>query len=122
MVQSQIEELVNRYFGQIEVEDTDYIPVDDSPHDAAYILLRIPTAMLKDYLMFKGQNKELPDGVEFWRETGLAIKLRGSNKYHGQGHEPLDDMLDFLEGDVHIDYQKITEETMRLSINEIHCN
>ena len=62
-----INQLVDTYLDQIEIEDTDYVTINDAVSDAAYIVLNIPTAMLKEYLQLKGQNRELPDGVEFPR-------------------------------------------------------
>lgn len=114
-------ELVEKYFGQIEIEDTDYVPIDDVASDVAYVLLNIPIAMLKEYLQLKGQNKELPDGAEFWKETGLCKRLRNCGKYHGQGQEPLYNMLDFLEGEVGAGYQKLgsSSDRIRLDITEI---
>ncbi len=115
-----IKELVDKYFDQIEIEDVDYVPVDNAKSDVAYLLLNIPTAMLKEYLRLKGQNKKLPDGAEFWKETGLGIRLRNSDKYHGQGHEPLGDILDFLEDEVWGQYQELnTPERIRLDITEV---
>lgn len=114
-----VEQIVTTYFDQIELKDTDYLPWDDAKSDMAYILLRVPTAMLKDYVKFKGQNRELPDGEEFWRETRLVERLRNSGKYHGQGHEPLEDMLDFLGNNVQVEYCHIGDpEKIDISITE----
>ncbi len=115
-----IDTLIDKYFDQIEVEDTDFIPIDDMTFDAAYLLLSLPVAMLREYVKSKDQCQELPNGAEFWKETGLCNKLRNSNKYHGQGHEPLIDILDFLEGNVQVDYQKLNSpERIRLCIIEL---
>jgi hypothetical protein len=114
-----VESLVDTYFGQIEVDDTDYVPLADASHDVAFIALKVPTKMLIDYLSLKGQKRELPEGPEFWRETGLVDKLRNSSKYHGQGHEDLDDVLDFLGGEVQVGYWPFDAEKTRLMIIEI---
>ncbi len=113
--------LIDKYFDQIEIEDADFVPINDAVSDAAYLLLNIPMAMLKEYLSLKGQNKELPNGAEFWRETGLGTRLKNSDKYHGQGHvSHLNDILDYLEGDVWGEYQKLNSpERIRLDITEV---
>ena len=115
-----IKQLVDQYFDQIIVENTHYITLADSGPDSAYLCLNIPTAMLRDYLKLRGQDRELPDGAEFWRETGLREKLRNSDKYHGQGHEPLVDILDYLSGKVYGEYQRLNSpERIRLRIIEV---
>lgn len=115
-----VEEIVDKYFPKIELEDTDYVIVDDAKSDAAYILLQVPRAMLREYLALKGQSKDLPDPVEFWQDSNLVKKLRGSDKYHGQGHEHLVDMLDFLGGEVTAYYQALhNSDMMRLAITEV---
>ena len=117
------DELVDKYFEEIEIGDTDYLPEDDCEYDIAYILLRIPLDMLRDYQRLKGRKeKELPNGSEFWLETKLCEKLMDSNKYNGQGHEPLEDILEFLEVDVNFNYQELGQHNsrrIRLSISEI---
>ena len=113
-----IQTLVDKYFGLIEIEDTDYVPVDDAVSDAAYLLLDIPIAMLEEYARLHDQ-KMPPNGEEFWKETQLASRLRNSGKYRGQGHEPLSDILDFLEGDVAVHYQSLSPSVMRMSVYEI---
>jgi len=116
----EISDILDKYFDQIEVEDIDYVPWDDAVSDVAYLLLIVPTAMLQEYLRLKGQNKNLPDGAEFWKATNLRERLRHSNKYHGQGREPLGDILDFLGRDVQADYQELHDHgRIRLSIYEI---
>lgn len=117
----KVRELVDKYFGEIEVESAEFIPYDEAKSDVAYLLLNIPVAMFKEYLILKGQTKgKFPEGAEFWRETGLGKRLRNSNKDHGQGVSPLLDILDFLEGDVQIDYQDLfSSEKIRFEIMEI---
>ncbi len=114
-------QIVDTYFDQIEIEDADFVPVDDAVSDAAYLLLNIPTEMLRAYLRLKGQNRELPDGAEFWKETRLGSRLRTSDKYHGQGHvSHLSDILDYLDGKVWGEYQKLNSpERIRLDITEV---
>ena len=118
----KVRELVDKYFSEIEVESAEFIPYDEAKSDVAYLLLNIPVAMFKEYLKLKSQTKrKFPEGVEFWRETGLGKRLRNSNKYHGQGQvSSLSDILDFLEGDVQIDYQNLfSSEKIRFAIIEI---
>ena len=116
-----LRQLVETYFDQIEIEDANFIPVDDAVSDAAYLLLNIPTEMLNAYSKLKDQNRELPDGAEFWKETGLQNKLRTSDKYHGQGHvSNLSDVLDYLGGKVWGEYRKLNSpERIRLGITEV---
>ncbi len=115
-----VEQIVNKYFPQIQVEYTEYVPIDDAKSDAATISLRVPTAMLREYLTLKGQTKELPDPVEFWTDSGLVGKLRGSDKQVEGQHETLRAILDFLGGKVTGNYQRLnTQEAIRLSITEV---
>ena len=127
---ARIEKLVDKYFDQIEIEDADYVPFDDAKSDAAYLLLDIPTEMLKEYLKIKGQRKKLPAGAEFWKETGLVERLGNSKKHIEQFHSRnfLDDSFEFLSnflfyliGDVQADYQELITPPgrIRLSITEI---
>ena len=112
--------LVEKYFDQIEIEDADFESTDNGKPYPAYLTLIIPMAMLKEYLRLKGQNKKLPDGAEFWKETGLGRRLRNFDKYPERRHGTyLNDILDYLEGNVLGDYQKLyTPGRMRLSIHE----
>ena len=48
--------------------------------------------MLREYLVLKNPNKELLDGAEFWKETGLGNKLKNFEKYLIRGHAPLKDI------------------------------
>lgn len=125
----RIEKLVDKYFDKIEIEDINYVPFDDAKSDAAYLCLNIPIQMLKEYLKIKGRRKKLPDGAEFWKETGLCGKLKISEKHIRQAHsrshtgdslETFSEFLDYLEGDIQGDYQKLNiPERIRLSITEI---
>lgn len=118
----KINELVEKYLDQIEIEEVYFTPAyDDTASDQAYLLLKIPIAMLKEYLIIKGQNKKLPNGAEFWKETGLCERLRNFNKYHGQGHQQLGTILDFLKGEVNVEYQELKNppELIRLQVIEI---
>lgn len=112
---------MEKYFSQIEIEDADFVSWDNAKSDAAYLLLNVPVTMLKEYMRMKGQNKKLPNGAEFWKETGLVRRLKDSDKYHGQGHVMfLPDVLDYLEGEVDGNYQELNDpERIRLSITEI---
>lgn len=115
-----VEQIVGKYFPQIQVEYTEYVPMNEAKSDAATITLRVPTAMLREYLASKGQTKELPDPVDFWVDSGLVNKLRGSNKQVESQHEPLDDILDFLGGEVTGSYQGLAvQEQIKLSITEV---
>ena len=115
-----INTLIEKYFNQIQIEDTDYVPVNGAVSDAAYLLLNIPIQMLQEYSKLKGQNTELPDGAEFWRKTELRKRLKNSDRYPSRGHEPLEDILDFLGGEVWGEYQRLgNSERIRLSITEV---
>lgn len=111
-----IEQLVDKYIDQIKIEDTDYTPVEYSESDAACILLNIPIAMLHEYALLKGPNKELPDGAEFWKETKLVNRLKKSEY---RGHAPLEDVLFWLGGNVLRSYQELNiRGRIRLDITE----
>lgn len=113
----QIQDLVDKYFDLIEIEDTNFI--DNPEYNLAYLLLNVPTALLKEYSAMKNQKK-LPDPAEFWEQTKLGDRLKKSCKYTGQGHEPLLDILEFLEGQVQGNYQELhTPDRIRMSITEL---
>ena len=116
----KVDELVDKYFDKIEIEDTDYVPFNEAKSYAAHLLLTVPIQMLVRYLKLKKQKRRLPDGAEFWRETNLCKRLRNSDKYHGQGHENLEDILDYLEGNVQVGYEELhVSDRIRLSVIEI---
>jgi len=118
----EMEKLVDKYFDEIEIESAEFIPYDEAKSDAAYLLLNIPMAMLMEYLKLKSQTKrKFPDGVKFWKETGLGKRLLSSDKYQGQGTvSSLSDVLDFLEDDVQVDYQDLSySEKIRFAVIEI---
>ncbi len=132
-----LKQLVDTYFDQIEIEDAGCI--DCGGAKAVYLTLRIPIAMVNDYLVWRRQNYklfyapfdklkelpngELPDGVEFWKKTELSIRLRYSDKYHLQGYTPfenIDDILDFLEGRVLGEFEgSINSKMVILEIMEL---
>ena len=116
-------ELVEKYLKDIEIEDIDFEPIDDAKHDAAYLLLNIPLKMLEEYQELKGEDtNKLPDGAEFWKETQLVKKLRTEEFVHkSRGRQPLYDILDFLNGEVWGNYQKLVQppNRIRLDITEI---
>lgn len=116
----RIPELVEKYFEQIEVEDTAFVPIDNAVSDAAYLLLNIPTKMLREYKKLKGSRKRLPDGAKFWKETELVIRLRDSARFQNVGREGLNDILDYLGGKVWGTYQELNNpDRIRLDITEI---
>jgi hypothetical protein len=117
-----INKLVERYLNDIEIEDVDFEPVDNAIHDAAYLCLNIPINMLREYQELKGEDiNELPDGAEFWKETQLVKKLRTEEFSKILSHQPLYDILDFLNGEVWGNYQELNQPTdrIRLSITEV---
>jgi len=113
----EIQDIVNKYFDLVEIEDTDFI--DNYGYDLAYILLNIPTAMLQEYSALTNQ-KQLPEPAEFWKQTKLGDRLKKSSQYIYPGHEPLRDILEFLEEDVGGDYhERPTPDRIRMSITEL---
>jgi len=103
----EISKLVDTYFEEINIADTGFVEIyEDVGYDNAYLALDIPIGMLRDYLKLKKQERELPDAEEFWKETNLLERLRGSDKYKGQGHAPLLNILDFLKSKVEADFYK----------------
>jgi hypothetical protein len=115
-----MQELVDKYFDQIEVEDADFLPVNDSTSDMATLLLNLPTEMLQEYQTMMGNLETLPDGAEFWMNSGLVERLRKSKKIPLRSHEPPNDILDFLKGEVCGDYQRLNDaKRIRLSIQEV---
>ena len=116
-----ISELTDKYLEQIEVEDTDYEAVNDAVSDAAYLILILPVEMLSEYQQLKGDTGgEFPDGAEFWKETGLLGRLRTSGKIPTHAHAPLNDILEYLGGEVWGDYQSLNDsKRIRLQITEV---
>jgi len=116
-----VNQLASTYIDRIEIEDTEYVPIDDAVSDAACLTLTVPTVMLRDYSRLRALKRELPNGPKFWRDTRLGELLRNSDKYHDQGHEPLSDILDYLEGKVWVDYQRFRNlpEIIRMSVTEV---
>ena len=116
-----MQELVDKYFNQIEVAYTDYVPVSDAKSDAAIITLEIPSAMVREYQRLKGSRKRFPDGVEFWRETGLLSRLEKSDKVPGRAHSntTLGDVLDYLGGKCWADFARISKDKVELSLTEV---
>jgi hypothetical protein len=112
-----IKEFVGRYINDIVIENTDFVPCDDAVSDMAYILLNVPTAMLREYAALK--NIEYPpDGANFWNDCDLVNRLR-SHKPES-AHQPLADILEFLSiAEVDGQYQQLKpEDRIRLSITE----
>lgn len=119
-------ELAKKYFDQIKVDRTDFIPIDDCAVDcdAAELVLEIPRAMLREYSRIKTGTNRYPDPAEFWKETGLADLLRGSDKkigWHCYAKVPLDDALDYLRGsELFVEYQGSHDpKTKLLSVFEV---
>lgn len=100
-----IQELLDKYWDQIDVEESDYIAFDNAKHDAAYLLLSLPLPLLREYQVLKSDSKELPDAAEFWKETGLGERLGHSERVYKRGHEPLKDILSFLQGKIRVTYE-----------------
>lgn len=72
---TNISSLGDKYFKQVKIESLGYESELGDPHSSyAYIVLVVPSAMLKGYLKLKKQKK-LPKPEEFWKETGLCERL-----------------------------------------------
>ncbi len=109
---------MNKYITEIDIEDVDYVPWDDAPHDVAYVLLNIPKAFLTEYLQLTKQTeKKSPDGFDFWLNTNLRERLRG--KVPKRTHEPLEDILDFLGGPINIQFYGDDGNRIRLAVYEV---
>jgi hypothetical protein len=114
-------DLVDRYFGEIEIEYTNYELYDETTYDAADIELLIPVQMILDYQIANNVfDASLPDAVEFWEENGLASRLIGSGKPVRRQHQPLDDIVELLNGDVEITggFYSARKGMIRLCITE----
>lgn len=107
-------ELGEKYLEQINVNVTDFVPVNDAAVDcdAANLVLEIPRAMLREYSRIKNGTNKYPNPEEFWRETGLVDLLKGSGKPVGcspwaGGTVHLDDVLEYLKGsDLFVKYER----------------
>lgn len=115
----EIENLVNKYLHEIEVEDADFIIYDNAVSDASSILLNLPISFLKAYLLIKDQDKQLPDIAEFWKDTSLVSRLNDIDKNKVRAHF-LSDVLDYMHGRVCGMYQEISNSgRIRMRITEI---
>jgi hypothetical protein len=116
-----IQELVDRYFNQIEVAYTDYAIINDAKSDAATITLEVPFTMIKEYQRLKGSRKRLPDGAEFWRETGLLARLKNSDKVPRRAYSntTLGDVLDYLGGKCWVNFTRMSKDKVELSLTEV---
>ncbi|VVB59749.1 Uncharacterised protein [uncultured archaeon] len=114
-------QLIDKYFEQIEIERSDCVPIDNAVSDASELGLIIPLAVLKEYSVLNGLNSEkLPEGVKLWKESGLVKRLRNSGKTVYREHQPLNDVLDYLEGSVWSNYQALNDSRrIRWTITEI---
>jgi len=117
----RMQELVDRYFNQIEVTYTGYVPISDAKSDVATITLEIPFAMIREYQRLKDSRKRLPDGAEFWRETGLLTRLKNSDKVSRHAHfdTTLSDVLDYLGGKCWVDFARMSKDKVKLSVTEV---
>ncbi len=117
----EIENLVDKYFNDIQIENSDFIPRDGDASDVSYILLNLPLNFLKEYLIIKNQNRELPDVAEFWRDTNFVNKLKNLDKSKFVTHALyLPDLLQYLHGDIEGGYQKHPNpKRIRMEITEI---
>jgi hypothetical protein len=118
----EMQKLVDTYFPQIEVTYTDFDPwhkVGDGNSDAAVLRITVPKEMLDKYSSMTGLQKGLPNGVEFWKETKLAERLREYKGRISGEHAPLLDILDFLRRSVQVDYSGPFDSKVDISICEI---
>ena len=108
-----VEELVDKYFDEIEVKEA-YYDDNNSPSGPrpAVVGLTLPTEMVREFSRLKGYGIMIPDGAEFWRETGLGKRLRNSDRWKDYiGHEDyLRDILDFLEEMIFMENLEINTE------------
>ncbi len=120
MISTPIDELMDKYWDQIDVKDVDYIAFDNAKHDAAYLLLSLPIAMVEEYKVLKDSPNELPDAMEFWRETRLGERLDHSKREYKRGHEPLREILSFLRGKIRVKYETSgAPESIFLDVTEV---
>ena len=120
----EIDELVEKYWGQVEVESAGYEQAYVNPpisYDPASLVLVVPRGMLQEFSQKRGKKQGLPDPVEFWKETKLLDRLRRFDKTpHGSGISYyLKEVLDYLEGEVDAEYQELNNsDLVRLTISE----
>lgn len=119
----EIDLLIDQYWNSIEIEYTEFYPVDHSSSDAAYINVRIPLALVTEYQQLRGMAmNSLPEPERFWRETRLCQRLRESPRPVDRGgdHGPLFDVLEYLDGKVVGKFERNQRsQYVNLCINDI---
>ncbi len=112
-MRNAMKHLVDKYFSQIAIQFTDYSIIDNATHDAANLVLEIPLKMCYEYSRLMGKGSIMPrDGARFWKDTALGSRLKESEKRIEYEHANLNDILEYLEGNVIVEmkrYRSIVE-------------
>lgn len=109
---------MNEYLSQIEITYANFDPIGDTDHDVAVLGLQLPLELLSKYQQLQQDTCELPDPVQFWKESHLAAILHESGKKPRHEYEPLDHILEFLQGKVYAEYSHLSFSHIRLRIEE----
>ena len=112
--------IVLKYLSQIVVERSDegmrHVDIPDEP---AYIQFRVPESFLTEFSALNWFEGMLMPGFMFWKESGLVDILGAHMENLSQGKPYLIDALEYLNGDVEVDYQIIPEsKEVRISVRE----
>ena len=115
-----LDNLMDKYFDEIYIESADYEPMDvDITFDVAAITLNVPVEMLKEYQELKGQDGDMLEPAEFWKDTKLAERLKDYNATFNL-YRTLPDVLDCLIGPVSGTYHRMQDpERMMMEIYEV---
>jgi|SRR3989344_4485844 len=119
-ISRKAQEIADKYLSQIRFTASYFCDSDASPFPAV-LHLEIPTTMLKEYASIKSVSNipEYHDEsreflTRFWKETGLAEKLRSHEKVRvipERSDECPIDMLDYLAGeDVYVNLSEIPDK------------
>lgn len=130
--ENSIDDLINRYMGEIEILNAELLPPPYSPdpqretRHLAHLELSVPTRMIKEYKRIMGLTKKLPNAKRFLIETGLLRRLEGKGlAEYGQTEEgevsaiEVSEVLEYLLGKVYAEYGDSDNNSTTIEVKEI---
>lgn len=121
MSSSDLKELVDTYFPQIEVYFTGFnqvIPANERSPDVPDLALIVPNEMLRKYSAIKGLEN-IPNDATFLKETKLLEKLHEYRRNIQFKHLPLPYILGRLKDAIHAEHGEVDSQRTMIFISEI---